>query len=94
MTNDLEVGRNVLQNLGHILAEVAQRASAIGAAVLAWKMRDYFAGKVRGKRPAHGSGLSLSLRCGRLYAGFSGSLRGLQLFQPQFELLKLDVSDT
>jgi len=43
MTNDLEVGRNVLQYFGHVLAKVAQLATAIGAAVLFWMMRNHFA---------------------------------------------------
>jgi hypothetical protein len=90
MANHLEVSWNVLQHLGYILAEVAQRFAAIGAAVLLRKMGYDFAGKMRGKRLAGGPGLRLGLRCGRFYACFSRGLRSLQLFQAQFELFELD----
>jgi hypothetical protein len=88
MANDLEVGRNVLQDLGYILAEAAQLVAATGATVLPWKVCDDLAGKMRGQRPARGLGLGLGL--GHFYACFSGGLRGLQFFQVKFELLNLD----
>jgi hypothetical protein len=90
MANDFEVGRDVLQNLGHIHAEVAQLAAAIGTAVLSGEVGNHFAGKVRGKRLARRPGLRLRLWCGYFYTDFSNSPPGLQLFQPQFELLDLN----
>ena len=52
VANNLEVGRDVLQDLGHILAEVAQLAAAIRAEILFWMVRYDFAGKMRGQRLA------------------------------------------
>jgi hypothetical protein len=92
VANDLEVGRDVLQHLGHILAEVAQRAAAIGAAVLFWMVRYDFAWKMRGQRLARWAGLesrfSFYGRC--LYVFSSRSLICLYFFELQLELLNLN----
>ena len=61
VANHLEVGRDVLQNLGYILAEVAQRTAAIGAAVVTWKMSYNLARKMRGQRLARWTGLGTRL---------------------------------
>ena len=52
MTNDLERCRDALQLLGHIFAELAQRAAAIGAAVMRRQVRYDFARKMLRQRPA------------------------------------------
>jgi len=36
MANDLEVSRDELQYLGYVFSKVAQRAAAIGAAIVLW----------------------------------------------------------
>ena len=53
-----------------------------------WMMGYDLAGQMLWQRLARGPGLGRSHN--RLYAHFSGGLRGLQLFQVKFELLKLD----
>lgn len=46
MANDLEVSRDELQYLGYVFSEVAQRAAAIGAAVVLWMMGYDLAGQM------------------------------------------------
>jgi hypothetical protein len=52
MANDLEVGWDILQNLGYVFAENAQLAAAIWAAILCRIMLNDLAGKMRGQRLA------------------------------------------
>jgi len=90
MTNDLEALRDILQLLGHVLAELAQRTAATGATIALRKMRDDLAGKMLGQRLARRSRLDFGSRCngfdGRLHLG----LRGLQLFQMEFKLFEVN----
>src|ERR1035437_8318822 len=92
MTNDLEVGGNVLQNLGYVLCEEAQGTVAIRAAILPWLMPNNFAGKVRGQRLARGPGLGSGLvfRYGCWAVFFSRRLLRLCLFKLSLALLNLD----
>src|SRR5271155_4607761 len=90
MADDLEALGDVLQLLGHILAELAQCSAATGTAIVLRKMCDDLAEKMLGQRLARRSRLDFGSRCN----GFDGrlhlSLRGLQLFQMEFELFELN----
>ena len=90
MANDLEAVGDVLQLLGDIFAELAQLAAAIGTAVAVRKMRDELAREMLGQRLAPGSRLRFFSRGDAFDDGFHLGLRGLQLFQMKFELLKLN----
>ena len=52
MTDNLERRRDALQLLGDVFAELAQRAAAIGAAVVSRKVRYDFARKMLRQRSA------------------------------------------
>jgi hypothetical protein len=94
MPDDLEAAGDVAEDLGDILADLAQGAPAAqaGAARL---MHDLVPRQMRRQRPAAGlPALRRDRRLGLLWAG-AGGRRGtgrflrLQLLQPQLELLEL-----
>ena len=90
MANDLEAIRDVLQLLGDIFAELAQLAAAVGTRVAVKSVRHHFAREMFRQRLAPGSRLRFFSRGDAFDGGFHLGLRGLQLFQMKFELLKLN----
>jgi hypothetical protein len=90
VANHLEALGDVLQLLGHIVAELAQLAAAIGTAVTLRKVADNFAREMFRQRLASRSRLRFLSRCHPLNSGFLLGLRGLQLFQMEFELFELN----
>jgi hypothetical protein len=98
MAHDAEAAGLVVQDLRHILADLAQRASA-GLAVAAaintrrWVVRDRAARQMRGQFAQSGTRLGCALLAGRLDAwGFAGcnatlpSTRGPALSQTKIQL--------
>ena len=85
MAHDLEVLSHVLEDFGNVLAEATKLATTIGTSAGAL-MHDLLAWQVLGQRFAH-------RLLGRLGRGRVRRrhlrLRGLQLFEPQLELLDL-----
>jgi hypothetical protein len=90
VANDLEAVGDVLQLLGDIFAELAQLAAAVGAAVTVKNVADNLPRQMLGQRLAPGSRLRFRSRYYSLHGGFHLGVRGLQLFQVKFELLKLN----
>jgi hypothetical protein len=82
-------GRNPLQHLRDILAQAAQLATALRAGIVLRHVHLDLAWKMIGQRAA---GVA-RLRIGGLRSYFASlhtlGLRGLQIFQPQFQLLDL-----
>jgi len=72
------------------VAELAQLAATIGTAVTVRKVRNNFARKMLGQRLASRSRLRFLSRCHPLDSRFHLGLRGLQLFQMEFELFELN----
>jgi hypothetical protein len=90
VANHLEAVGDVLQLLGDIFAELAQLAAAIGTAVAGDTVRHHLTRQVFGQRLTPGSRLRFRSRCDLINRGFHLGLRGLQLFQVEFELLQLN----
>ncbi len=95
MADDLEVARHVVQHLGHVLAELAHAAAAVGAdagAVTGGLMHDLLARQMLGQRLAlrlaRARGSAPRVRSASALGGIFG-LAGLQLLELQFELLDL-----
>src|SRR5882672_447743 len=97
VANHLVGSRNAFQLLRYIFAELAQRAAAIRAAVVRWKMSDDFAWKVFRKRLAcrTSAGLCRSQSRARLRSflrildSFICRLCSLQFFESKLKLLEL-----
>jgi hypothetical protein len=89
MANNPEALRNVLQLLGDILAELAQRTSAVRAAIARRRMRDHFARKVLRQRLALAARLHLLIRLQGIGNALFFGLIGLELFQLKLHLLQL-----
>jgi len=75
VANHLEALGNVLQLLRHVVAELAQLAATIRAAVTMRKMRDNFAREMLGQRLASRSRLRFLGRCYPLDSRFHLGLR-------------------
>src|ERR1700683_2819072 len=99
MTNHLEACGNTFQLFGDIFAKLAQRTTAIGAAVVRRKMSHHFTRKILGKwlacrvRPALRFSPSRSrFRCfGCGLSSFFGSLSSLQFFEPELKLFEFSA---
>jgi hypothetical protein len=94
VTNDLEVPWQVVQHLGHVLAEPGHPLAAVGAgagAVIGRLMDDVLAGQMIGQRIALGFGTFTGR--GRTIRSFgTGGVfgcTGFQFLEPELELLDL-----
>jgi hypothetical protein len=90
MANYLKALGDVLQLLAHIFAELLQCTAAIRAARVLGSMGYGFAPKMLGQRLTPGTRRGRRFGARRIGSRFRRRLRGLQLFQFQFELLQLD----
>src|ERR1039458_3040161 len=90
VADDFKAIGDVLKLLGDIFAELAQLAAAIRTAVAMKSVADNLAWEMLGQRLAPRSRLRFRSRYHPLDSGFHLCLRGLQLFQMKFELLKLN----
>ena len=88
VADDLEAGPHVLQHLGHVFAQLAQSAPAVGTSLVAWYVRVDLTRKMLGQRAAEGLGWSRTFcRSGGLQ--LLDGAGNLQVFELELKLLDL-----